>query len=395
MPKQHQRDQVAEFYRIIAASGGVFVNPALTEPFGLTLIEAAASGLPIVATEDGGPRDIIGNCRNGFLIDPLEPETISDALLKLLQDNKLWQQCVDRGLKGVREFYSWDAHAEHYLSLVRPIAERSEVLERKPIRRRQGLYHDRAIVTDLDQNLTGDEASLLQLMELLRQHRNTTKFAIATGRRFDSALRVMRQFNIPEPDILITSGGSEIYYAPKYSLDINWSKHIDYHWSPHKVKPILANLPGLKLQPKVEQSRFKISYYIDPEIAPDIEEINSLLHKEEQSVHLHMAFGQFLDVLPIRASKGLVLRYVADRWQLPLERVFVAGGSGSDEHMMRGNTLATVVANRHHEELSQLVDVERIYFATKPFAAGILEALEYYDFFDSCQDPNEMKQTHE
>ena len=42
---------------------GVFVNPALTEPFGLTLIEAAAIGLPIVATEDGGPRDIIANCR--------------------------------------------------------------------------------------------------------------------------------------------------------------------------------------------------------------------------------------------------------------------------------------------------------------------------------------------
>ena len=42
----------------------------------------------------------------------------------------------------------------------------------------------------------------------------------------------------------------------------------------------------------------------------------------------------------------------------------MAGGSGADEDMMRGNTLAVVVANRHHEELSQLVDVERIYFAT-------------------------------
>lgn len=395
MPKQHQRDQVPLFYRIAAASGGVFVNPALTEPFGLTLIEAAASGLPIVATEDGGPSDIIGNCHNGFLIDPLEPGSISDALLKLLRDRDLWQECVHQGLQGVRRHYSWDAHAEHYLSLIRPIVERSEVLERKPLRRRQGLYIDRAIVTDLDQNLTGDVDSLNQLMELIRSHRNSAKFAIATGRRFDSALRVMRQYNIPEPDILITSGGTEIYYSPKYALDIAWSKHIDYHWSPHKVKPILADLPGLKLQPKLEQSRFKISYYINPEIAPDLDTINSLLHKEEQSVHLHMAFGQFLDVLPIRASKGLALRYIADRWQLPLERIFVAGGSGADEDMMRGNTLATVVANRHHEELSQLVDVDRIYFATKPFAAGIMEALEYYDFFNSCRDPKEHKESHD
>jgi sucrose-phosphate synthase len=39
MPKHHRRDQVPMIYRIAAASGGVFVNPALTEPFGLTLID--------------------------------------------------------------------------------------------------------------------------------------------------------------------------------------------------------------------------------------------------------------------------------------------------------------------------------------------------------------------
>jgi len=394
MPKHHLREQVSFIYRITAASGGVFVNPALTEPFGLTLIEAAASGLPIVATEDGGPRDIIGNCKNGFLINPLETSSISDSILRLLEDKKLWQQCVDEGLKGVREHYSWDAHAERYLSLILPIVERSEVLIRRPLQRRSELYRDRAIVSDLDQNLIGDEKSLQQLIEVLRQHRKSSKFAIATGRRFDSALRIMKKHNIPEPDILITSGGTEIYYAPKYFADIAWSKHIDYEWSPHKVKPILAELPGLKLQPRSEQSSFKISYYIDPDIAPDIEEISSLLHQNEQSLHLNLAFGQYLDVMPQRASKGLALRYVVDRWGIPLERVFIAGGSGADEDMMRGNTLAAVVANRHHEELSQLVDMERIYFAEQPFAAGILEALAYYDFFNECKDPKERESVH-
>ncbi|MDH5218187.1 MAG: HAD-IIB family hydrolase, partial [Gammaproteobacteria bacterium] len=395
MPKHHLREQVSLFYRIAAASGGVFVNPALTEPFGLTLIEAAASGLPIVATEDGGPRDIIANCRNGFLIDPLESSSIQTALITLLEDRKTWQDCVKQGLMGVCEHYSWQAHAERYLSLVRPIVERSEVLTRVPMRRRKELYRDRAIVSDLDQNLVGDEDALRQLIDVLQQHRKSNKFAIATGRRFDSALRMMKKYNIPEPDILITSGGTEIYYAPKYSADVAWSKHIDYHWSPHKVKSILAGLPGLKPQPKSEQSRYKISYYIDPETAPNIEQINSLLHKEEQSVHIQMAFGQYLDVMPIRASKGLALRYVADRWQIPLEKVFVAGGSGADEDMMRGNTLAAVVANRHHEELSQLVDIERVYFASKPFASGILESLEYYDFFNQCMDPKEKTLAHE
>ncbi len=69
-PKRHVPSDVPDLYRLAAAGRGVFVNPALTEPFGLTLLEAGATGLPIVATNDGGPRDIIGNCDNGLLIDP-------------------------------------------------------------------------------------------------------------------------------------------------------------------------------------------------------------------------------------------------------------------------------------------------------------------------------------
>ncbi|WP_020676696.1 HAD family hydrolase [Geopsychrobacter electrodiphilus] len=394
MPKHHQRDQVPLIYRIAAASGGVFVNPALTEPFGLTLIEAAASGLPLVATEDGGPRDIIDNCHNGFLINPLEPQSITRVLLKLLGDKKLWQSYCDKGLQGVHENYSWDAHAERYLTEVKPIAQRSALLVRKSLSRRSALYRDRAIVSDLDQNLVGDPDSLLRLVEALRQHRQSTQFIIATGRRLDSALKLMKKHRIPEPDVLVTSCGTEIYHTPELRPDIAWAKHIDHLWSPKQVKMILTDYPGLKAQPKLEQSRFKLSYFIDPELA-DLDEIKTRLHQAEQAVHVQLAFGQFLDILPLRASKGTALRYVAERLNIPLESVFVAGGSGADEDMMRGNPLAAVVANRHHEELSQLVDVERIFFSSKPHAAGIIEALEFYDFFGSCKDPREIARSDE
>jgi sucrose-phosphate synthase len=50
--------------------------------------------------------------------------------------------------------------------------------------------------------------------------------------------------------------------------------------------------------------------------------------------------------------------------------------------MIRGNTLAVVVANRHGEELSGLVDIERIYFSDKPNAAGLLDAIDHYGFLD-------------
>jgi sucrose-phosphate synthase len=132
-----------------------------------------------------------------------------------------------------------------------------------------------------------------------------------------------------------------------------------------------------------------VSFYIDPEHAPCLDEIGSLLHQADLNVQLNLSFGQFLDIVPARASKGLALRYVADQWGIPLEHCLAAGGSGADEDMMRGNTLAVVVANRHNEELSQLTDSEGIYFAEAPYAAGIMEAIEHYRFFDACQVPRE------
>lgn len=388
LPKQHQRHQVPYIYRIAASSRGVFVNPALTEPFGLTLIEAAASGLPIVATEDGGPRDIVGNCHNGILIDPLEPSSIGEALEKLLDLKELYNEFVHHGLIGVREHYSWEAHAERYLDLVDSVVKDSHRFAPKPMQRSAGLFQNKAFVTSLDQNLMGDEKSLKKLVGLLRQNRKSTLFIVATGRRMDSALKLLKKNDMPEPDILISSGGTEISFAPKLTPDTAWKNHIDFQWSRHKLKQILDEVPGLTLQPKIEQSHFKLSYFLDNELV-DAEAIKSLLHREEQSANVQMSFGQFLDVLPVRASKGMALRYVVNLWKIPLERVFVAGGAGSDEDMMRGNLLGAVVANRHNEELSKLVDADRIYFAKEPYEKGILEALEFYDFFGDCCDPRE------
>jgi sucrose-phosphate synthase len=249
------------------------------------------------------------------------------------------------------------------------------------------LYHDRAIFTDLDQNLLGDPASLAEFIKVVREHRKCASFGIATGRSLESALKVMRRFAIPMPDVLITSLGAEIHFAPEYAIDQAWTRHIDHLWTPATVRAILDELPGLTRQSKEDQGRFKISYFIDPRIAPSLEEINRLLHQGDQTVNVTLSFGQFLDVLPIRASKGFAVRWFADQWGVPLEQILVAGGSGSDQDMMRGNTLAVVVANRHNDELRALAEVERIYFAQAGYARGILEAIDYYDFYRACQVP--------
>ncbi|HYQ71920.1 MAG TPA: HAD-IIB family hydrolase [Gammaproteobacteria bacterium] len=383
-PKHHQLHEVPVLYRLATTSRGVFINPALTEPFGLTLIEAAASGLPIVATEDGGPRDITRNCRNGYLVDPLDKSAIEKALLKILSDTQTWRTLSRNGIDGVNRHYSWQAHVERYLQVLRPIVARTVPTERVPPSGRPSLYHDRALFSDLDQNLLSDPDSLANFIDVIRENRKCATFGIATGRRLDAALRVMKQYGIPQPDVLITSLGTEIHYAPRLTADYAWARHIDHLWNRHEVVRILDDLPGIAPQAKSQQSRFKVSFYIDPAHAPGRDEIISLLHQHEQAVTVSLSFGQFLDVTPVRASKGFALRWFADQWGIPLENILVAGGSGADEDMMRGNTMAVVVANRHHEELSSLTDIEHIYFAQRPYAAGILEAIDHYRFFNNC-----------
>ncbi len=379
-PKHHEQKTVAILYRLAAVSRGVFVNPALTEPFGLTLIEAAACGLPIVATEDGGPKDIIKNCENGYLIDPLDKNTMAEILLKVLLDKPAWRRLAKNGIQGVRHHYSWQAHVEKYLEVIRPLVDKTEPLARINLSRRTGVFRDRAIFTSLDLNLIGDRSSLPALLQTMQSHRKSTIFGIATGRPLDDALATLKQYNIPQPDVLITGQGTEINYAPNLTEDTAWKRHINHLWNPHEVRNVLKDIPGLTMQPKNQQSNFKISYYINHSIA-NIHDIRQILLRNEQAVNTIFSFGQFLDVLPVRASKGLALRWCAEQFGFQLENTLVSGVTGADADMLRGNTLGVVVDNRHLSELSGLSNIEKIYFAKMQNASGILEAIDHYDFF--------------
>jgi len=387
-PKHHLTDDVSVMYRLATLSGGVFVNPALTEPFGLTLIEAAASGLPIVATEDGGPIDIISNCKNGYLIDPLDSTVIAKTLFEVINNKKKWEKMATNGIEGVNKYYSWQGHADKYLKIIKPIIDNTEPIVRMELQRRSRLYRNRAVFSDLDQSLIGQPEFLPEFTQVMKENSRCSSFGIATGRRLDSALKLIKTYKLPHPDALVTSLGTEIHYGKYLTKDTAWAEHIDHLWQPVKVRKILKDLPGLKFQEKIEQSRYKISYFYDGAKAPSVDEIIQLLFHHEQTVNVVFSFGQFLDIVPVRASKGLALRWYAEQWDIPLEHILVAGGSGADEDMIRGNTLAVLVENRHNEELSDLIDLERVYYAKQPYAAGILEAIEYYDFFHSCKVPN-------
>ncbi len=382
LPKHHHPDDIPALYRLAAQRRGVFVNPALTEPFGLTLIEAAASGLPVVATHDGGPRDILAHCENGVLVDPLDAADIARGLLAVVGDARAWQRYARRGVAGVANHYTWDAHVDKYLGALDRVIRRSRKLVRRERVAQQPApmpFVQRLLVSDIDNTLVGDHAGLAELVRVLRARPRSCGFGVATGRHLPSALEALRQARVPQPDVLITAVGSEIHYGPELRPDSGWRRHIQHLWRRDALAALLAGVPGLTLQSPDQQSDFKLSFDVDLDAAPDLAALEARLRAARLHANLILSHDAYLDVLPVRASKGQAIRYLAYKWGLPLRAFLVAGDSGNDLEMLVGDTLAVVVAN-HSAELESLRGHDQVYFAEARYAAGILEGMAHYGF---------------
>ena len=252
---------------------------------------------------------------------------------------------------------------------------------------------DRILVTDIDNTLLGDDKALVALIQSIKDGRklkgnHKIGLAYATGRHLENVLNLIDLENLPTPDFLISSVGSEIHYGQNMLEDYGWRQHIDYRWRPKELRKALLDMPGLKLQPAKVQRAHKVSYFINPQKAPPIREIQAHLRHLDLHAKLIYSHGEFLDLLPVRASKGLAIRYLSIKWGLPPERILVAGDSGNDEDMLRGNTLGLVVGN-HSPELAKLKGRERVYFAEQHYAWGILEGMQYYDFMGDMFVPDE------
>jgi len=391
IPKKHDFEhEVPELYRIAAEKNGVFINPALTEPFGLTLLEASATGLPIVATDDGGPKDIIHNCDNGILVDPTSTKKIADALKKIITDHDTWEKFSKNGIINVRKHYLWEKHAEKYIKEVKklvkeiPESEIGVAIPSDSIGKRLARLNY-FIITDIDNTLIGEEENnnLNDLLALLTKNRNIIGFCVATGRTVDSAVEYLKQHNVHAPDIIISSVGSEIYYGKDLHYGQGWETHISSKWNRAKIVELLKEVDFLEYQEEITQRRFKISYLMKPG-KDRLAMIHDLLLKHKCRYNLIYSHQRYLDILPYRASKGKAIRYLSYRWEIPLKNILVCGDSGNDEEMLRGEPLAMVVAN-YSEELEKLKHRKNIYFAKQKYAAGIVEAVKHYNFIKKAK----------
>ncbi|APX89001.1 hypothetical protein BV394_04060 [Brevirhabdus pacifica] len=364
-PKKHEPEDIASLYTLASEARGIFVNPALTEPFGLTLLEAASYGLPVVATAHGGPVDIVDLLHHGVCADPGDHKAFGGAILELIDDDQRRAEAAQAARTNSAR-WNWKRYALEHLRIANRLVRRPRVLRLAT--------PEMALFSDIDNTLTGNLRASARFADW-RYGQRGWLFAVATGRSLPEARFTLSRWGLPEPDLFISSVGSEIYRSSEEGLvfDSDYADHLSQGWEPDRIRELLRDCPVIVPQADIEQRRFKVSYYTLTEGAR--QQVCRLLSEAGLKARVILSHGNFLDILPERAGKAAAMRWVAERRTLQMAQCVAAGDSGNDSDLLESCHRSIIVRN-HSAELDHLVDLPNVYRSSKPFADGVLEGVE-------------------
>ncbi len=243
----------------------------------------------------------------------------------------------------------------------------------------------------------------------LEIRRKKIKLVYITGRDFDLALDGITQYQIPEPDFLVCDVGASLYMRVPVETDIAKDISKDFHW---KLSPIwkqkietdflgfqakdiaqwMQGISDLYLQEESRQTDFKISFYYDWQKDPAliIDQAQKICSQNGINAQIitsidHTNKKGLLDILPLSANKEKALDFLVEALRLEKNQVMYCGDTGNDLEPLTSSYMSVLVGNaddsframvrRQAEERGTL---DATFFAQKPYAQGIAEALYHF-----------------
>jgi glycosyltransferase involved in cell wall biosynthesis len=113
--------------QILAVSNIFVLSTALWEGLPLTILEAMASGLPVVASDVGGIREAVVHQETGILVPPKSSVALFEALLELLLDRQKAMAMGQRGRKRVEKFFTLERMAQETAAVYAPVLDQEEL----------------------------------------------------------------------------------------------------------------------------------------------------------------------------------------------------------------------------------------------------------------------------
>jgi sucrose-phosphate synthase len=363
-PKSHTQTDISDIYALPFHTKGVFVNIALHEPFGFTLIEAASHGVPVVATQNGGPVEILQKLENGILVDPYNIDEIANAIIKLVTDNETWEGCSLNGIRNVNAF-SWNAHCQKYLEAIDDF-KRNSVQKHNRVRLNSSM-DDMYLMVNKQIGLTKRHFSTMDIERVIKdfkKNKNAMVNPFKTYKIFclDSSeyvecllshmsvsdnIGLVSVFDLPKTlgiikknnltrifDFVICICGAEIWYYDynqgKYVFDKQYNKYIDDFWYKDVTSKILIrflknkSLPNLKVYTEVSHHRILISISHGTYLSYFVESMKTRFRRAGVRVRIvvnHTSKGHDINIIPIKASRSLALRYVLQKHNINLNDI--------------------------------------------------------------------------
>jgi len=108
-----EREDVPELMRAL----DVLLMPSWEEPFGRSLIEAMALGVPVAATNVGGPPEIIDDGREGYLLDPRDPAAWAGAIARIAESPELASEMGRAGRLRVEQSFTVERHVAEMMAV--------------------------------------------------------------------------------------------------------------------------------------------------------------------------------------------------------------------------------------------------------------------------------------
>jgi sucrose-6-phosphatase len=242
------------------------------------------------------------------------------------------------------------------------------------------------LITDLDNTLVGNLEALNLLNGRLIQARQQQEILLvySTGRSLTSYRNLCTTTPLLTPDVLITAVGTEIYTGSLEPVDAEWSDLLQQNWDRSLVEQVAIQFEALKPQDIPEQRPFKLSYFLEVAIAPQVmSELSEALQSKGLSCQLIYSGGKDLDILPQGADKGKAMQFVQAQYEIADSHTVACGDSGNDIALF-GDNKGIIVGNAQPELLSWHTQnsAAHRYLATAHYAAGILEGLAHFGWVE-------------